>query len=107
LLATVRLRALSTSTAAIDVIGGVGPLRQSRETEFRINPSQNRSIASTSIAYVARVELPIALATHFGIGPHAALYFLRRDDLTASALNLGRTQSSTRAAFGAAGVFGW
>ena len=106
-LATARLRALTGSVGAIDVVGGAGLLRQSRATTFPRNPANDRTAHSVSPAFSLRVELPIALAKHFAIAPSAAVYFLRRDDTTHEPTYLSRRLPSTRAAFGAAAILVW
>ena len=106
-LGTVRVRPVRTATGAVDVVFGAGVVRQSRATAFIGNSAADRTMDSASPAFSARIELPIALAKHLSIAPSLGLYFLRRDEVTESAVNLSRTRPSTRGAFGVGGMLIW
>ncbi len=107
LFGTVRIRLVSHTRGAVDVVAGAGALFQRRLTRALSVPEASTEVAQTSPAYLARVELPFQIARHVALGPSAGVYVLRRPDATDSLLNLTRTQPSTRVTLSLLARVGW
>jgi hypothetical protein len=104
---TIRIRAARRPLVALDLIGAAGMLMESRQTTSRASLAAAQTGGARSPAYAARLELPVALARHVAIAPAAAVYFLRRTDLSVAPGSLSRTGPSMRATFGATAQVAW